>query len=364
MFIDRPPTWLLGRPIFYNYPFFGTKDMDRSRYSDRLAAHDLDELRKIIFGDYQARLDQLEARLCDTEAKLSELRRYGGRREQILQDEIARLKSEAETNESLLNKQIDGLRTDLAEREVSHRAEVAELHEIFVDKTEVLETVEPEIPRFVQTSIKESKEEMIDAIHPIMGALVIRSVSESMRELARNIDDRMRGTFNLGTLTQRLRARATGVSEVDIAIRQSLPFKVDELFLVHTETGILLQYLARKVDPLTNTESLITEDEDSEVISGMLTAFQDFVEDAFGSEDEGSLDEFQYGQKQVHIKPGRHIYIAVVIQGIAPRGFGATISDHVYRIESEYAEDLREFTGNMAVFDDVAVLLKSIMDAQ
>lgn len=338
--------------------------MDRSRNSDRLAAHDLEELRQILLGDYQIRLEGLESKLADTEAELNTLRCAADNREQLFQRTIAQLQSEATANENRLHQQIDGLRAELTTQEGQYQAEVRKLHEVFLDKDEVLETVKPEIPGFVQTSIKESKDEMIDAIYPIMGSLITRSVSESMRELARNIDDRMRSTFNFGMVTQRIRARATGVSEVDMAIRQSLPFKVEELFLVHTETGILIQYLAQKADPQTGLDILVTANEDSEVISGMLTAFQDFVEDAFGRGDQGSLDEFQYGQKQVHIRPGRHTYIAVVIQGIAPRGFSAIIRDQLYFVESGFAENLREFDGNLSAFDDVAVLLKTILDVK
>lgn len=338
--------------------------MERSKHTDRLAAHDLDELRRILFGNFQERLDALDTKLVATEAELDNLRCSALKQEKLFQRNIDTLRATADANERELNQQIERLRIEFAEKEELYEQEVRRLHEIFLEREEVLEAVRPAIPGFVQTSIQESKEEMIDAIHPIMGALVIRSVSESMRELARNIDERMRTTFNFGMVTQRLRAAATGVSEVDMAIRQSLPFRVDELFLVHTETGILVQYLARKYDQATNSESVITESEDSEVISGMLTAFQDFVEDAFGRGEEGSLDEFQYGQKQVHIKPGRHVYVAVVIQGIAPRGFSATVRDHVYRLEREYSDDLRGFTGDTSVFDDVSVLLKSILDEQ
>lgn len=349
-------------PILHNRQSLVAKSMERSKHTDRLAAHDLDELRRILFGSYQARLDELEAELLATKAELDDLRFSSGQREERLQRDFDTLKVTADANELQLKQQLNKLRTELVDREEIYRDEVRRIHDIFLVKEEVLETVKPEIPGFVQTSIKESKEEMIDAIYPIMGSLVVRSVSESMRELARNIDERMRTTFNFGMVTQRLRARATGVSEVDMAIRQSLPFRVDELFLVHTETGILLQYLARKFDKATGAESFVTESEDSEVISGMLTAFQDFVEDAFGQDDQASLDEFQYGQKQVLIKPGRHIYVAVIIQGIAPQGFRGAVSDHVYKIEREYVDDLRGFDGNTSVFDDVAVLLKSIMD--
>lgn len=323
---------------------FGIDIMDRGRDSNSLATHNLHELRRILLGDYQARLESLESKLEETETELEQVRTLSINKEQFLQQEI------------------DKLKADLAEKELGFDAKMSQIHGKIIDKKAILEIVQPEIPGFVKTSIDESKDDMIDAIYPIMGSLVTRSVSESMRELARNIDEKMRSTFNFSMFTQRIKARATGVSDAEMAIRQALPFRVDELFLVHINTGILLQYLARKFDPKKQIDVFVTDSEDSEVVSGMLTAFQDFVEDAFGQGTAGSLDEFQYGQKQVHIKPSRHVYIAVVIQGIAPRGFSREVQDLVYKIEKDYAQNLRDFDGNISLFDTARPSLKSIMD--
>jgi len=323
---------------------FGTDIMDRGIDSNSLATSDLHELRRILLGDYQARLESLELKLKEAETELEQLRSVSIDKEQSLQREI------------------DRLIADSAEKELGIQTEISQIRGEIIDKEAILEVVQSEIPVFVKTSIDESKDEMIDAIHPIMGSLITRSVSESMRELARNIDERMRSTFDFSMLTQRLKARATGVSDAEMAIRQALPFRVDELFLVHIDTGILLQYLAREFDRAKQTDVFVTKSDDSEVVSGMLTAFQDFVEDAFGQGTAGSLDEFQYGQRQVHIKPGRHVYLAVVIQGIAPRGFSREVQDLVYKIEGQYASDLRDFDGEISVFDTVRVLLQSIMD--
>lgn len=58
------------------------------------------------------------------------------------------------------------------------------------------------------------------------------------------------------------------------AFRTALPFKVEEVFVIHRESGLLLHHETR--DPASMS--------DSDLISGMLTAIRDFAQDAFGQD--------------------------------------------------------------------------------
>lgn len=305
-------------------------------------------LRDILLGDYQARLDALEAKLEETSTKLQQT------------------ESKLEATETKLvetTTELDQLRIDANTQDQSLLSEIRQIHASQIYKEQILDEVEPQIPRLVQASITDSQDEMIDALYPIMGKLVTRSVTQSMRDLARNIDAQMRKTFSFSSFTRSMKARATGVSEAEMALRDSLPFGgVDEILLIHQNTGILLQSLSREIDPKSGEVIFLTRSEDSDLISAMLTAVQDFVADAFGDEGEpGSLGGFQQGQKQVMIKAGRLTYMAVVIEGIAPSDFGSKIQDHVYEIESEYVHVLRDFNGNVSALDGAQTHLKEII---
>jgi len=198
--------------------------------------------------------------------------------------------------------------------------------------------------------IRDSKDEMIDALYPIMGRLVTRAVGEAMRELVQRIDAQMRNAFSMAMITRRMKAKTLGVSEAELALREALPFSVDAVFLIHRETGILLRHAS--VTP--------AESNDPDLISGMLTAIRDFVQDAFGSGDEGELDEIQYGGASVLIEAAHYSYVAVVTEGFAPQGFRVRIRELLYQIEALMGPTLRNFDGDTAVFESVDALLAEL----
>jgi hypothetical protein len=214
----------------------------------------------------------------------------------------------------------------------------------------LIDTMTPIVASSIRQSISDSKEEMIDALYPIMGRLVTRAVAEAMRELVKRIDAQMRQTFSIQTITRRMRARTMGVSEAELALRDALPFAVDEIFLIHRETGILLRHAS----------ATPAKSSDPDLIGGMLTAIRDFVQDAFGRGDEGELDEIQYGGAAILIEAAQYSYLAVVTEGFPPQGFRAEIREQLYQLETLMGQGLRDFDGDVAPFESVDPLLADL----
>jgi hypothetical protein len=95
-------------------------------------------------------------------------------------------------------------------------------------------------------------------------------------------------------------ARLTGVPQPLVLMPQVFPFSVEQLFLIDQRTGLLMAHEAsRPTDGLRAGGEVPVDDEGGAVsdgagngelsegkpqmISGMLTAIQDFVRDAFGA---------------------------------------------------------------------------------
>jgi hypothetical protein len=230
---------------------------------------------------------------------------------------------------------------------------VAALQRRTDDKEAWIAAVTPVLGDIIRRKIRDSREEMIEAFYPIIGQLIARSVAEAIRDLARSIDQRMRVSFSPQAVWRRLRARAGGVSEGEMLLREALPFSVRELFLIHRKTGLLLRHLSRSLD----TSS------DSDLVSGMLTAIRDFVQDAFGGGKEGQLDEIQYGEQRILIETAQDAYLAVVVDGVEPPGFQAEMRERLIEIENGYTEALREYDGDATRFDPAAPILRSLMIA-
>ena len=234
------------------------------------------------------------------------------------------------------------------------QAELVEIERTINDKQALIDTMTPIVASSIRQSIADSKEEMIEALYPIMGRLVTRAVGEAMRELVKRIDAQMRHAFSIETITRKVKAKTMGVSEAELALRDALPFAVDEVFLIHRETGIVLRHAS----------ATPAESRDPDLISGMLTAIRDFAQDAFGRGDENELDEIQYGGAAILIETAQYAYLAVATEGFSPQGFRAEIRDQLYQIEETMGSRLRDFDGDVTPFQAVDPLLEALFPVQ
>lgn len=150
-------------------------------------------------------------------------------------------------------------------------AELDDLERRVTDEDVLTAMIAPVLGDAIRRKIRDARDEMVEALYPIIGQLVVRSVSVAIRDLVRTIDARMRISFSPQAIWRRLQARLSGVSGAEMVLRESLPFEVAEVFLIHRETGLLLRHVSRDPDA----------SPDSDLISGMLTAIRDFVQDAF-----------------------------------------------------------------------------------
>jgi hypothetical protein len=154
------------------------------------------------------------------------------------------------------------------------------------------------------------------------------------------VDAQVRTSFSLRSAWWRLRARLGGASAAEASLRQALPFRVAEVFLIHRETGLLLRHLSQAV----------SDQADSEIISAMLTAIRDFAADAFGRGAEGELDAIEHGEHRILIEAAQHAYLAVVVDGVEPSGFRAIMRERLIEIEHAHAEALSHYDGNAQSF--------------
>lgn len=220
------------------------------------------------------------------------------------------------------------------------------------DEEALISTITPVIASAIRTNISESREEMVDALYPIMGKLVQRSVTEAMRDLAQRIDQQMRQTLDFKSFWRRFQARLRGISDAEMAMRDALPFQVDEIFLIHKETGLLLIHLSKDGDD---------NDEDSDIISGMLTAITEFTQDAFGRHEEEALNEIQYGGRSILLEAAHLVYLAVVINGFESSELRSDMREAMIAVEHRHASALRRYDGDSARFAESKALLATLL---
>ncbi len=225
-----------------------------------------------------------------------------------------------------------------------------------VEQDRFADAISPVMGQAIRSQIRNAREDIIDALYPVVGQIISKAIAEAIRELSRNIDHRLRRRLDLKSRWEGFLARIRGVSESDLFLRDSFGYNVHHIFLIHRETGLLLQHVASRESA---TDEFAT-------MSGMLTAIRDFVKDSFG-QGSGDLEEIAHGSQRILLASGRLAYIAVVMDGIEPTGYAALMDRIASGINIEHEITLRSFEGDqeaLADFSDaLSVLIRPGEDA-
>jgi OOP family OmpA-OmpF porin len=198
----------------------------------------------------------------------------------------------------------------------------------------------PTVEEAIGISVKRDPHRLVDAIFPVMGPAIRKAIAHAFSEMVQSLNQTLEHSLSIKGLRWRLEAFRTGKSFAEVVLSHTLLYRVEEVFLIHKQTGLLLQHAA--LDPEAT--------EDSDLVSGMLTAIQDFVHDAFRAGKEGALESLQVGDLNVWIEQGAHAALAAVIRGSAPRDYRRVLEDARDAIHVLEAEALEEFRGDPAPF--------------
>ena len=314
----------------------------------------LDTLRAILLDEERERIHQLEQ---ETEALQSQTLAQSdafAAQVQALQAEIDALK---QTNQQQ-QEYAATLRAELTRLQEQQHAESQALvpkliqqmgfiiaNTIREKRDELAEALGPIMSDAIRVQIRDSRKEMVEVLYPIILETVMRAVTEFLREFQRNIDARLRSTFNIRGVFRQVGARLRGVSASELALRESFGFSIEEIFLIQHESGLLLAHHGQTSE----------ENDDSDLIGGMLTAIRDFARDSFGDgDDDQELREIEFGDERIIIQSGQYVYAAAVIKGIESTGFHANLQRFVSELHINHKESLRDYVGDPAALPEIA----------
>ena len=126
---------------------------------------------------------------------------------------------------------------------------------------------------------------------------------------------------------------------------------VEDIFLIYRD-GRLIAHQTRR----------LRADMDNQLLSGMLTAIQSFIQEAFREGDEGQLNEMAFGKSLILIERGRLVSVAVVIRGMQPVGARAELSFAVENIEQKYRSQLEDWDGEAHSLRDIADTVHRVLE--
>ncbi len=205
------------------------------------------------------------------------------------------------------------------------------------------EALAPTIESAVRESVRKDPSTLADALFPVMGPAIRRSILETLRSFLESFNQIMDQSLSVQGLKWRVEAVRTGRSFTEVVLLHSLVFRVEQVFLIHKQTGLSLGHAVAPSVAM----------QDPSLVSGMLSAIQDFVRDSFHSAPGEGIERLNVGDLDVWVEAGPYAILACVIRGIAPRALRDTMAEVLENIHRQYSAQLDRFSGDSAPFASV-----------
>jgi OOP family OmpA-OmpF porin len=207
----------------------------------------------------------------------------------------------------------------------------------------------PLIEESITASVRKDPQPLADALFPVIGPAIRKAIGHTLAAMMDSFSRTVEHSVSWRALQWRWTAWRTGKPFGEIVLLNTLQYRVEQVFLIHAETGLLLQEATREH----------YKSQDADQVSAMLTAIQDFVRDSFGASTGDSLDTLSVGDLTVLVERGPHAVIAGVVRGTAPPDIRRTFEDALEAIHRQLGAELRRFEGDAGPFEKARPLLEA-----
>jgi outer membrane protein OmpA-like peptidoglycan-associated protein len=205
----------------------------------------------------------------------------------------------------------------------------------------LVEAIVPTIEQAVEASVKQDLNVLSNAIFPIMGPSTRRAIATALEEMIQSLNQTLEHSLSIQSFKWRLEARQTGKSFAEVVMLRTLLYRVEQVFLIHKKTGLLLQHI---VAPQVAVQ-------DPDLVSAMLTAIQDFAKDSFSVEKGDTLHTLNFGELTIWIEEGPTAFLAGIIRGNAPHELRLIFQDTIEKIHLRFDNELYNFQGETEPFN-------------
>lgn len=225
----------------------------------------------------------------------------------------------------------------------------------------VARALTPAVERAVTSSVRRNPKPLADALFPIMGPAIRKAVAASLAGMIESLNRTLEHAFSRQSIKWRLEAMRTGKSFAEVVLLKTLLFRVEQVLLIDRNTGLLLQHAHTGAAGM----------KDADMVSGMLTAIRDFVQDSFQVGDTGAagvsddtMESLKVGDLAVWIEAGPHAILAAVIRGSAPRDFRTVLQSTLENVHLEFGEALESFNGDASTLDGSLPILEECLKTE
>ncbi len=203
---------------------------------------------------------------------------------------------------------------------------------------EISKILGPLISSSIKEQVHKEKDSIVDALYPIMGNMVSKYVTNAFKNMMVEINYKLQDTLSTEIIQRKIKSKIYKISEAELLIKESNFAKVNSIFLIHKESGMLI------LDAHREDNKKIDE---PEMVASMLSAIKSFVNDWISNQDKMSeVSEIEYGNSSILIESAGSVYLAVVIDGKSDFNLQEEISFTLSKVILNHAIEISEYDGD------------------
>jgi OOP family OmpA-OmpF porin len=204
------------------------------------------------------------------------------------------------------------------------------------EKLDTPEQLAVAVEAATQASIRKDARTFIDILYPLMGPTIRKSIAETLDGTLQSLNRALKHSVSWQGLKWRLEAYRSGTSFAEVVLKHTVVYRVEHVFLIHRKTGLLIDHVAAERAAA----------KDPQLVSGMLSAIQDFVRDSFSERGEAGLDALRLGDLVLWCEEGPSALLAAVIRGSPPEQLHTLLRSALVGIHAEWGRELADFDGD------------------
>ncbi|WP_146745322.1 hypothetical protein [Dyella jiangningensis] len=182
----------------------------------------------------------------------------------------------------------------------------------------------------LEVAVRRRPEAVVHAVFPVIGPAIRRALVEALRHMAHDLDQALADTLSLKVLRWRFEAWRTGVPYAQVVLRQRLHYRVEHLFLIQHQSGLLLDHLSAPGVP----------DIDADAVAGMLTAIAQFVHDSVRAEGAAQLGSASVGEYRLLVSDGPEARLAALVRGVPPSALATRMDELSEELQARHGKRL------------------------
>ncbi len=212
----------------------------------------------------------------------------------------------------------------------------------------------PTIQETLRESVRRDPHVLADALFPVMGPAIRKSIAETLRGMLESFNEALEHSLSWRGIQWRIEAFRTGRPFAEIVMMHSLLYRVEQVFLIHRETGLVLNHVVAPSAPA----------QDADMVAGLLSAIQQFARDSFQSGRTENLGNMTFDELQIRVVSGPNAVIAAAIRGHAPEAYNLAMNETLEDIQRHYSSELAHFTGDPGPFRAAEPQIARLLETQ